>query len=389
MNTSAPAMRGLFHKLASMHGNMTQTKKSTALFLIHSLAEASSRGTVALQGGNFLASTRIQLGPAIKAASNLGLQPDIRNLRTERPDYLTTLKTPRICIFGKLSHPENEFAKRIAVANLAAIPTLKRRRVPIAVTYSDNLATKVDSPISELYRNLLWHADAIIYPCQAMAELGRIWYNQNNTPKEWIIEDPCQIQKAPFPDLSKEKPCRIIWFGHSSNASYLFNQIPLLAEQCKAWNSFELTVLSDAETSKKAGKILAQCKPMRPWIFRAITWDISKQPEQLQKELQRAHIAILPSDENNPRKSAASHNRAVDAVMAGCMTLATPLNSYRELKKVLLLTNDFPKSLQGGITQYERLTSKWAALREDNLSRFSKDNNITKWEEFLTATMTK
>lgn len=222
-----------------------------------------------------------------------------------------------------------------------------------------------------------------------MAELGRIWYNQNNTPKEWIIEDPCQIQKAPFPDLSKEKPCRIIWFGHSSNASYLFNQIPLLAEQCKAWNSFELTVLSDAETSKKAGKILAQCKPMRPWIFRAITWDISKQPEQLQKELQRAHIAILPSDENNPRKSAASHNRAVDAVMAGCMTLATPLNSYRELKKVLLLTNDFPKSLQGGITQYERLTSKWAALREDNLSRFSKDNNITKWEEFLTATMTK
>ena len=281
---------------------MAQTKESTALILIHSLAEAGSRGKIALQGGSFLASTRIQLGPAIKAASNLGLQPDIRNLRTERPDYLTTLKTPRICIFGKLSHPESEFANRIAVANLAVIPILKTRSIPIAVAYSDNLATKEDSPIAELYRNLLWHADAIIYPCQAMTELGRIWYDKNNAPKEWIIEDPCQMPTAPFQDLTREKPCRIIWFGHSSNASYLFKQIPLLAEQCEAWQSFELTVLIDAETAKKAGKILTQCKARRAWSFRSITWDTSKQPEQLQKELERAHIAILPSDEKNLRQ---------------------------------------------------------------------------------------
>ena len=368
---------------------MAQTKESTALFLIHSLAEAGSRGKIALQGGSFLASTRIQLGPAIRAASNLGLHPDIRNLRTERPDYLTTPKPPKICIFGKLSHPENEFAKRIAVANLAVIPILKRRGIPIAVAYSDNLATKEDSPIAELYRNLLWHADAVIYPCQAMAELGRTWYDKNNAPKEWIIEDPCQMPKAPFQDLSKEKPCRIIWFGHSSNASYLFKQIPLLAEQCEAWDSFELSILSDEETTKKARKILSQCKARRTWIFRSCIWDTSKQPEQLQKELERAHIAIIPSDENNLRKSAASHNRAVDAVTSGCMTIATPLRSYQELQKVLLLTNDFPKSLKEGITQYKRLTNKWTLLRENSLSRFSKKRNNRKWEEFLLKTMAK
>ena len=361
---------------------MNQTKERTALFLIHSLAEAGSRGKVALQGGCFLASNRIQLGPAIKAASNLGHKPDIRNLRTEKPDLLK-VNNPEVCIFGKLSHPEIKFAKRIAIANLAAIPILKRKRIPIAVAYSDNLATKEDSPIAELYRNLLWHADATVYPCQAIAELGRIWYNKNNPPKEWIIEDPCQIHKASFPDLAREKPCRIIWFGHSSNASYLFKQIPLLAEECEAWHSFELTILSDAETAKKAQKILAQCNARRPWIFRSSTWDTSKQPEQLQKELERAHIAIIPSDENNSRKSAASHNRAVDAIMSGCMTIATPLNSYRELQKVLLLTNDFPRSLNEGIAQYKRLTKKWTDLREEHLSRFSKTNNDKKWQEFL------
>ena len=49
--------------------------------------------------------------------------------------------------------------------------------------------------------------------------------------------------------------------------------------------------------------------------------------------------------------------------MSGCMTIATPLSSYRELQKVLLLTNNFPKSLNEGIAQYERLTNKWADLR--------------------------
>ena len=380
-------MRGLFHKLVSQHKNMNQKKKRTALFLIHSLAKAGSRGKIALQGGSFLASTRIQLGPAIKAASNLGLKPDIRNLRTENPDYLNNLNSPKICIFGKLSHPESGFAERIAIANLAAIPILKRKNIPIAVAYSDNLANKEDSPISELYRSLLWHADAIVYPCQAMAELGRIWCNKNNAPKEWIIEDPCQIHKAPFQDLSKEEPCRIIWFGHSSNASYLFKQIPLLVEQCDAWHLFELTVLSDAETANKANKILTKCKLKRPWIFRSSTWDTSKQPEQLQKELERAHIAIIPSDENNVRKSAASHNRAVDAVMSGCMTIATPLKSYSELQKVLLLTHDFPRSLNEGIAQYNRLTKKWADLREQHLSRFSKADNENKWQEFLLKTI--
>ena len=362
---------------------MAQIKERTALFLIHSSAKAGSRGKIALQGGNFLASTRIQLGPAMRAASHIGLQPDIRNLRAENLDYINEINNQSICIFGKLAHPDKGFAKRIAIANLAAIPILKSRQIPIAVTYSDNLATKEDSPLAELYRSLLWHADAMVYPCQAMAELGRPWYNKNKKPTEWIIEDPCQTKEAPFKDLTKQKPCRIIWFGHQANARYLFEQIPLLTEKCNSWDLFELTILGDEQTAKIAQKILSKCKSKRPWIFRFTRWDTSKQPKQLQPELERAHIAIIPSDEKNSRKSAASHNRAVDAVMAGCMTIASPLTSYCELHKVLLLTNDFPRSLKEGIIQYERLTNKWTGLRLEHLSRFSKTHNNRKWEEFF------
>ena len=73
--------------------------------------------------------------------------------------------------------------------------------------------------------------------------------------------------------------------------------------------------------------------------------------------------------------------------MSGCMTIATPLKSYSELQKVLLLTHDFPRSLNEGIAQYNRLTKKWADLREQHLSRFSKANNENKWQEFLLKTI--
>lgn len=367
---------------------MVTPEEKTALFLIHSLAQAGSKGEIAWRGGNFLASTRIQLGPAIRAATELDLKADIRNIRSENPDYLNTINQPTICIFGKLSHPDKQYAKRIAIANLAAIPILKRKSIPIVISYSDNLATHEDSPIAELYRSLLWHADAVIYPCQAMAALGKAWYDKKNSPSEWIIEDPCQMQKAPFPHLSQQQPCKIIWFGHSSNASHLFKEIPLLAEQCDSWNSFELTILSDPETARKAQKIFLKCKAKRKWIFRFRQWDTSRQPEQLQKELERAHIAVIPSDPKNPRKSAASHNRAVDAISAGCMTIASPLQSYIELQKVLLLTHNFAASINQGIREYERLTDKWSRTRDEHLKRFSREENQQKWKKLFSKMIT-
>ena len=41
------------------------------------------------------------------------------------------------------------------------------------------------------------------------------------------------------------------------------------------------------------------------------------------------------------QKLAASHNRAVDAIQAGCMVIASPIPSYKELQKLLLLSDDF------------------------------------------------
>ena len=362
---------------------MMQSNTESALFLIHSLTPASSQSQKAWQGGSFLASSRIQLEPARRATEQLGITPVIRNIRSEKPDFLTTIGTAKFCILGKLSHPDKDFASRIAIANLAAIPILKRRKIPIITTYSDNLASLGEGPISELYQSLLWNSDVVVYPCNAMSKLGRKWYDPSIKPAEWIIEDPWQVEEKPFKAMKHEEACRIIWFGHSTNAIYLINELNNILGSCDSWNEYELTVLSDEETGKLIHSKFHQIPKRMPWKFRFSKWEANSQPTQLNEELNRAHIALLPSDPSNTRKSAASHNRAVDSIQGGCMTITSPLDSYIELKKLLLTTNDFADMLNAGIKDHNRLTNKWRQTRRDMLKQFSPEENLQCWKRLI------
>lgn len=357
----------------------------SVLFLIHSLAPAGSQGEAAWKGGEFLASTRIQLEPAKRAVIELGLEAKILNLRSENLDCLNAIEDPSCCIVGKLSHPDKSFAQRILLANLSALSILKSKEIPIIVNYSDNLAAANNSPIATLYRSLLWHADAVIYPCKAMKKLGKPWLNKNKPTKELVIEDPWQIQKENYQLLRSDQPCQIIWFGHSSNAKYLLREIPHLLQGCNTHFRYELTVLSDLATHQKARKVFKASSQRKPWTLRCINWQNDEQPAQLAFELKRAHISIIPSDVKDYRKLAASHNRAVDAIQAGCMVVASPLPSYKEINKLLLLSEDFSEAINKGIEQYARLTKKWQLHRKEQLQRFSPISNIANWKEIIKA----
>lgn len=364
-------------------GGTTLNSQQIVLFLIHSLAPAGSEGDTAWAAGEFLASTRIQLEPAKRAAIELGLKTKILNLRSEDPDCINAIGDPSCCIVGKLSHPDKDFAQRILLANLSAISILKSKGIPVIVNYSDNLAAPSNRPTSDLYQSLLWHADAVIYPCKAMQKLGKAWINKRKPPKEIIIEDPWQIQTEDYQQLKSNQPCKIIWFGHSSNAKYLLREIPHLLQDCNTHSNYELTILSDTGTLEKARKAFKANPQNKPWSLRCINWQTEKQPTQLAHELKRAHLSIIPSDIKDPRKLAASHNRAVDAIQSGCMVIASPLPSYQELKKLLLITEDFAGTINKGIEQYARLTKKWGLDRNNYLYRFSPSSNISNWKKLI------
>ena len=357
--------------------------KNTILFLVHSLSKAGSQDAEAWKHSEFLASTRLQLGPARVAAEKLGLTINAINLRSEEANCLQKIGNPRCCIIGKLNHPDNNYAARITMANLAGLAVLKSKNIPTGITYCDNSASALRSPISTLYQSLLHHGDHIIYPSQTMMSFGKQWVQKGSTQKHWVIEDPCFLPTQPFRTLSKKDACKIIWFGHNSNLQYLIDNLESIIHNCNSDYDYELTILSDEGSCRYAEKHFKNISNIGNWKLRLVRWDTKNQPFQLGKELSRSHICLIPSDPKDPRKSGASHNRAVDALISGCAVVAAPLPSYVELRKSLILSNKYSDAINFVINDYQRLAKKWSITRENDLRRFRPCQNVSSWERVI------
>jgi hypothetical protein len=355
-----------------------------ALFLSHSLSPCGDVTRETLEKGSFLASVRLQLAPACRASQKLGLQPQVLALRSEQPEQLQLLGNPKVCIVGKLSHPDPAYQYRIAIANLAALARLSRKGVPIGVVYSDNLADQA-SPVGIFYRDLISFAKVVICPSEAMLSYVRRWMKPGQ--HHVVIEDPVQVSRRSFQALDLSKPCRVIWFGHSSNLTYLLRELPGLMSKCDAAAGYELTVLSDPAACDKVKFLMANQSQRRSWSLRIVPWQLDRQPTQLEYELDRAHIALIPSDPKDPRKAAVSHNRLVDSLQAGCVVVANSVQSYKELAKVALIGENLPRLLDAAVADYQRLSNKYLYLRAEWLQRFEKKSNSRRWQECLSLVM--
>ncbi len=355
-----------------------------ALFLSHSLSPCGDVTRETLEKGSFLASVRLQLAPACHASQSLGLQPQVLALRSEKPEQLHLLGNPKLCIVGKLSHPDPSYQYRIVMANLAAVARLRRKGVPIGVIYSDNLADQA-SPVGIFYRDLLSFARSVICPSEAMLPYVRRWMQPGQ--HHAVIEDPVQVARKPFRALDVSKPCRVIWFGHSTNLAYLLRELPGLMSKCEAAASYELTILSDPAACNRVKLFMANQIQRRRWTLRIVPWQVDGQPTQLEYELGRAHIAFIPSDPKDPRKAAVSHNRLVDALQAGCIVVASSVQSYKELAKVALVGEGLQGLLEAAVVDYRRLSEKYTCLRPEWLHRFDKERNFLRWQECLISVM--
>lgn len=356
--------------------------RGKALFLSHSLSPCGDVTRETLERSSFLASVRLQLAPACLASERLGLQPQVLALRSERPEQLQLLGNPKVCIVGKLSHPDPAYQYRIAMANLAALARLSRKGVPIGVIYSDNLADQA-SPVGIFYRDLISFSKVVICPSEAMLSYVQRWMRPRQ--HHVVIEDPVQVSRKAFQALDTSTPCRVIWFGHSSNLAYLLRELPGLMSTCAAAAGYELTVLSDPAACNKVKLLMVNQSHRRPWTLRIVPWQVDSQPNQLEYELNRAHISLIPSDPKDPRKAAVSHNRLVDALQAGCIVVANSVQSYKELAKVALIGENLPRLLDAAVADYQRLAEKYSNLRAEWLQRFSKEHNSHRWQECLSS----
>jgi len=349
---------------------------------MHTLGEPGFLTAEDISRESFLASTRLQLVPAILASQALGIENRVLAIRSERPEFLERLHKPDLCIVGKISHPDRSRRESLAMANIAALTRLRRRGTRIISIYSDNLVATEDTARKEFGYDLLNLSDTVVVPSRGMAEVV-VAVNGRTKPLT-VIEDPWQVSEAPFSAMKEGDPVRLAWFGHQSNARYMAECVSDVIECAKTLQQYlHLTCLTSAEGLQILYDRFSSIEDESRVTIKLIQWNEKEQPDQLSRLLRHAHICLLPSDISDPKKKGASHNRAVDAIRAGCIAIGSPIPSYKEMEDVMIVGDNIREMLSATITNYERIIENIQSKRKATLERFSPERNHHMWMKLI------
>ena len=297
-------------------------------------------------------------------------------------EEIKKIKDPDICFIGKMRHDsKKEDGDRFCQFHLATILNLKRKGAKIACIYSDNVCEYNDQG-GEMYKNILYLSDLIITPSKKLR-----LHASNNTQAHTefiIIPDPEILDKKPFKRFLPGEPLKLIWFGHNKNMQYLQRELPSIIENSDKSTSYVLTILGSIHALNSFKQhTLNKLPKASNWTLRLTPWDVNRQPRQLSEELADSHISLIPSDPDDPLKNGVSHNRLTDSIQSGCIAIASPMDSYKELSEACLLGKNFPKLLQESIDNNKALCEKYEKSRQRLFEKFDPRNNLELWQKAI------
>ena len=330
------------------------------------------------------ASLRLKLKPAFEACKEIGLTPECFSLQLQHPEDLELIEHPAICIAGKMHTRGQRNRQSQAMAQLALLARLKSRKIPLICIYSNHMED-TEPASRELHRDFLKFADHVVFPCRAIKNKCIDWIPEIKNYS--VILDPCQVKYSPF-NVKKTSEIDAIWFGHDSNLIFMASILKDLKRSAIVKRKkINLTILTGEWGLNMFSDLINEVHDESRLKIRKVKWIHDQQPMQLQEELSKATFCLIPSDPNNANKAFASHNRMVDAISAGCITIASPIKSYLELSKIALVGQNIVELLHVADEQRERLSIKYSNSREKILEAFSPKQNQLSWKHCIQKTL--
>ena len=365
-----------------MNSKTSIPKKVIALTFIEDAVGESSAKVFRMHEKTNLASYKLQLHPALMACQALGHKVELWSLHNTHPEHLNLINNPSLVIVGKMSSNNESSVHNFTMINLSVIARMRRKKVPIAVIYSDHHCHREDA-MGEFYRDILSLANHIICPTPKLIEL--LQQSISEEKKYHLIKDPWNIESTKkYKSKNNAEDLNLIWFGSASNAIYLAKLLPDLIKSVNTQKNINLTILS----SKIGNTIISEAvkcatQGIKDWRIKFVQWLPQSQPEQLTSELEKAHMTLLPSNPNDPSKTGVSHNRFVDAVRGGTIPIASPMCSYLEYIDLGIIGNDFVEMIERAELNYEQYTAKFDRHRDSMLSEHCPKINQKNWRNLI------
>lgn len=325
-----------------------------------------------------MASIRLQLIPSINAARSRNFDTEVWSLHCNKIESKILNNKPFGCIVGKLA-THADLQANMYIANSSILSRFKDIGTPIISIYSDNHARRSDLTGS-LYRQILNTSSIVVCPTKT---LQKAVLNFNPKAHTCVIEDPWQVKEMKEIKTHLDEFIKLIWFGSPPNWKYMKNMLTKLWSHLEPSKKYVLTILTSEKAISAIKKDLINSTPPQNIKIKIVRWSNFDQPNQLQKLLAESDLALVPSDPNDSAKQGVSHNRVVDAARAGCITIASPIPSYKEIESIAIISDNIPQSLNKAVKNYKAYSEKISLSRKAALQRFSPSENAKKWGEII------
>lgn len=244
----------------------------------------------------------------------------------------------------------------------------------VVVDVSDNPFAGAN-PRAGLYRRLLPACSAA---CAPSAWLARA-IAAHCAVEPRVVADPYEGRRAEA-RFEPSDPLRLLWFGHPLNLRYLQALVPSLAELAHE-RALALEVVTGEVQGIEAGLegLTRQLAPR--FSARYTPWSLEAMPQAFA----RCDVVVIPSDSADPKKAGASTNRLIEALVAGRLPVASPLEAYRPYAAYAVLDDDLVAGLRHAWSAPDEAPDRIRAGQAAVIERHAPRVVAQQWLELLAA----
>jgi hypothetical protein len=244
---------------------------------------------------------------------------------------------------------------------LEEISSFSNQNKPAILDYTDDHLA-FESPMLDFYQKAL---EAASHFTTSSEEL-KISLQTRTSKNVFVIPDAIEARRTPPTDREKG----VLWFGHSSNISYLLEHIPRLPKTSK-----KLILLTNSITEIQQNEINKKL-PREISLFSGI-WS----KELMEKASLELSACIIPSDPSDPRKRGASENRLLTSLQLGLATAASPIPSYLRYGQYFLDLEKF--SFDSVIESPSEWHDRISIAQKEIIPNFSQSKIANRWIKTL------
>ena len=249
------------------------------------------------------------------------------------------------------------------------ISNVKDQGGTIILDYTDHLLP-LKTAAAEFYKSIIKEVDFVVCSSETLKRNISSYTDAG----VMVIPDPIEV-KFQLPKHSENKIPNVLWFGHSSNLSYLVN---FLNSRLDYGRKFNLVVISNLRDWIKDFKSKLDSRKMENITIQYMPWTLNV----LESIAPSIDFTILPAGVDDSRKNGASSNRLMTSLSLGLRTLADDLDSYKPFTKYYTKLTDemFTNALTSPSTNHFNTILEAQKLIAAN---FTKDTIGKAWSRII------